>query len=94
MFFPSGFPKYTSWHCRLVFVSEELCPYPCEDGGHDCLCVQRNPRYNVRRGRRRRGERSQQQGRKLSMVMLKRICSTVKTRKLSPRASFREGSLK
>ena len=41
-----------------------------------------------------KGWGSQQHGRKLSTVMLKRICSTVKTRKLSPRASFREGSLK
>lgn len=45
-------------------------------------------------GQGRSGGGSQQQGRKLSTVVLKRICSTVKTRKLSPRASFREGSLK
>lgn len=51
MFFLLGFPKYTSRHCQLVFVSEELACTPvkmaaitvCVPGTH----AQRNPCYNV-----------------------------------------------
>lgn len=82
-----------TWFSSLVY--EELCLYLCEDGRHHCLW-KTGTKESVLQCRRggERGEGNQQQGRKLSMVMLKRICSTVKTRKLSPRASFREGSLK
>lgn len=59
MFFLLGFPKYTSRHCPLVFISEKLCLYPCEDFSHHRLCTRntctKESLLQCRRGRRRLG---------------------------------------